>query len=276
MFTLVGFYELDSHAALSGVTAIDDPHVRVSGDDIYIPELNKIMGVLAGGSGMTDCRLQSPSLRRLANQRISPFWDNTLPIERAAQAVDEGGAATYTITSRDIDHTPYYHDYRQNPRILDIAEALNAYIIDGNTSALNEWVMVWLMDKLEGVPNGTMFSVEATATATLVLGAWVNAALTFTQTLPAGRYAVTGLRVVNLDTVAARLLFTGLPWRPGVICSSIAAAPDVKLFRGGGLGNWGEFEHDSPPTIDLLGNAAGAETPDVILDLVQVRAGRKG
>jgi len=263
MFTLVGFYDATTHAALAAVDAIDDPHMRVSGNDIYVPELNRIMGALAAGADMTECRLQSPSLRRMANQRIAPVGKQALPLVRSVAAVDDVGD----------DANLLYHDFRVNPRVLDIAESLNAYAANGGDTA--EWILAWLMDKIEPLPAGTMFSIEATTNPTGVLGNWVNDALTFSQTLPAGRYAVVGMRVEDTAVVAARLVFVGLPWRPGVIGVSGTDLGDIKAFRFGGTGSWGEFEHDAPPTVDTLANAAGAITPEVILDLVQVRAGRR-
>ena len=263
MFTLVGFYDAEAHAALAAVDAISDPHVRISGDDIYVPDLNKIMGALACGEDMTQCRLQSPSLRRMANQRIAPVGKQAMPLVRSLAAADDVGD----------DANLLYHDFKVNPRTLDIAEALNAYAANGGATA--EWILIWLMDKLESLPSGIMFSIEATTNPTGVLGAWVNDALTFSQTLPAGRYAVVGMRVEDTAVVAARLVFVGHPWRPGVIGSSGTDIGDILAFRFGGMGSWGEFEHDAPPTVDTLANANGAVTPEVILDLIQVRAGRR-
>jgi len=272
MFTLVGYYDAVAHPTLAPVTAIPDPHVRVSGNDIYVPEWNKILGVLASGDDMTECRLQSPSLRRLANQRVTPVGNYALPLTIASQYVNEGGTATYTIYSKDVDPDVYFNNLLERPRTLDIAEALNAYAVNGSATA--EWILVWLFDTIEALPPGEIISVEATSSVTLVVGEWVNGALTFTQTLPAGRYAVVGMRAQHSNLVAARFVFVGLPHRPGVLGVAGPGYPEIPLFRFGHLGNWGEFEHDSPPTVDFLGSTAGSVTLDVYLDLIQVRAGR--
>lgn len=254
MFTLVGFYDTAAHTALTAIAGIADPHVRVSGNDIYVPNLNKLMAVFAGGWDMEQCRLQSPSLRRMANQRIAHIFDGTCPPSQWMYLV--------------------LHDYHLNPRTLDIAEALNAFCLNG-VGAGEEWVLVWLMDRSEGLPSGEIFTIEGTTTVTGVLGNWVNGALSFTQTLAAGRYALAGLRSEDTAVVAVRCVFTDTSPRPGVLGSHSAYTPSIPLFRQGGLGSWGEFEHDAPPTIDVLCNADGAVTPEIVMDLIQVRAGRR-
>lgn len=253
MFTLVGFSDAAEHTAFAAVDAIADPHVRVSVNDIYVPMWNKLMMVYPGGAGMTQCRMQSPSLRRLANQRVTPVFDNTLP----------AGGWTGDVLS----------DYHLNPRTLDIAEALNAFVY--NTGNTREWILVWLMDKLEALPAGEIFAIEADTTITAVTAAWVNGALAFKQTLPAGRYAIVGMRVEDTACVAGRLVFPDIGPRPGCIGTYATSIRDLPIFRQGRLGSWGEFEHDAPPTFDLLSSADGAKTPEIIFDLIQVRAGRR-
>jgi hypothetical protein len=253
MFTLIGFYDASSHSALAAIAGIADPHVRVSGNDIYVPNMNKLLGVFAGGADLMEVRLQSPSLRRMVNQRIMPVYPEALP---AGSWYGERG-----------------HFWKVNPRTLDIAEALNAFCLNGAASA--EYVFVWLMDTLAPLPTGEMVTIEATMTVTGVVGTWVNGAITFTQTLPAGRYAVAGMRIYTTATVAARLVFPDTSARPGCMARPNYYAQDLPETRYGGLGNWGEFEHDAPPTVDVLTNVGASFEHDLVLDLVQVRAGRR-
>ncbi|MBA7617771.1 hypothetical protein ES703_25089 [subsurface metagenome] len=252
MFTMVGYYDATSHAALAAIAAIADPHVRVSGNDIYVPALNKILGVFAGGADLTDCRLQSPSLRRLVNQRIEHVYPEALP-----------PGSWYGQTA---------HIWKERGRTLDVAESLNAFCINAGSTA--EYVFIWLMDKLEALPAGEIVTIEATATRTDVAANWVNGALTLSQTLPAGRYAIVGMRAVSTATVAARLVFPDFSPRPGVIGSQAYYTPSIPDFRYGGLGSWGEFEHDAPPTVDTIANVSASVPHIVQLDLIQVRAGR--
>jgi len=254
MFTLVGYYDATAHAALAAIAAIADPHVRVSGNDIYVPALNKMLAVFAGGSGLEECRMQSPSLRRLVNQRIEFIYPQAMP---------PGDWMGLEV-----------HLWKERARTLDIAEALNAFCLN-SVAAAAEYVFIWLMDKLEALPAGEIASLEGTVSLTAVVGAWVNGAITFTQTLPAGRYAICGMRIRGGSVVAARCVFPDISPRPGCIGTPHYYEPGIAAFRYGGLGNWGEFEHDAPPSIDVLGATAGALTYDVVMDLIQVRAGRR-
>ena len=255
MFTLVGFYDATQHNTLAAVDAIPDPHIRVSGDDIYVPMWNKVMAVVAEGQNIAQCRLQSPSLRRLANQRIVPV--------------------NATVTPVTADRMRYFQDFKEHPRTLDIAEALNVFAVNGG--ATDEFILVWLMDAMAPLPAGEIFTIESTviAAVTLVLGEWVNGAMTFTQTLPAGRYAVVGMRPEDGYVHAARLVFPDVSHRPGSPGTSNGTYYNKDLFRYGRLGSWGEFEHDAPPSVDFLANTAGARSPEVYFDLIQVRAGRR-
>ena len=253
MFTMVGYYDATAHAALAAIAAIADPHVRVSDNDIYVPALNKMLGVFAGGADITECRMQSPSLRRLVNQRIEFVYPEPMP---PANWMSLG-----------------VHLWMERARTLDIAEALNAFCLNlGNTA---EFVFVWLMDKLEALPAGEIASIEGIVTVTDVVANWVNGAITFTQTLPAGRYALCGMRMRGGEGVAARCVFPDISPRPGVIGTPHYYEPGIAAFRYGVLGNWGEFEHDAPPSIDILGSLAGEYTHDIVMDLIQVRAGRR-
>jgi len=254
MFTMVGYYDATAHAALAAIAAIADPHVRVSGNDIYVPSLNKLLGVFAGGASIMECRMQSPSLRRMVNQRIAFIHPEALPV---------GNWMGQTA-----------HIWKERARTLDVAEALNAFCLNAPAAAA-EYVFVWLMDKLEALPSGEIFIIEGDVTLTGVVGAWVNGALTFSQTLPSGRYALVGMRAEGGTTIAARCVFPDTSPRPGSVGRAHYYEPDIPEFRYGGLGNWGEFEHDAPPSIDVLSKEAGEYTYTMMMDLIQVRAGRR-
>jgi hypothetical protein len=106
-----------------------------------------------------------------------------------------------------------------------------------------------------------------------VKGAWVNGAITFLQTLSAGRYAIVGMRAQASNAVAARLVFQEVSHRPGVLAVAADGYPDIKALRYGGFGVFGEFEHDVPPTVDILANASAPVSLELNFDLIQVRAG---
>ena len=81
-FTIGGYNEARATAVttLTEVDAVDDDHLRTKDEDLYIPELNYLIGVIAmhgngtlvAGGDLTGVRLQSPSLRATWPLDISP------------------------------------------------------------------------------------------------------------------------------------------------------------------------------------------------------------
>ena len=120
------------------------------------------------------------------------------------------------------------------------------------------------------VPAGEIITVKATATETLVANKWTNAQLEFVDELGAGRYAVVGMRAKSDGLIAARLVFSEIPWRPGVVGIDAFGDLDVPRFRMGKAGIFGEFEHTNPPTVDFL--SISADTSETVwLDIIKIR-----
>lgn len=264
-FTLVGFRETSSNTGLQKMAALVDDHVTTSGDDLTVPELNKIILAHALSPNCAAARIDSPSLRRDWNPDLSEFINDThFPTQ---QAVDEGGAATFNIYPG-----VNINNYLKNPLPLDIAEKLNFLLNNGGNSEVN-CGLLWLSDGILPPVSGAMRSLKFTSGTTVTADVWSTCILTPTQTLPAGRYAVVGMKFVGATAVAGRLILVGNSWRPGVMGAITESDVQLPLFRSGEMGNWGEFEHDQLPKLEALCDAA--DTAQIVhLDLIQVRSGR--
>jgi len=245
-FTLVGYSEAQNTTTLANMAALADPHVRVSGDDIVVPELSNLIGAYTLGSSTTQARLSAPSLRTLIEPDLEP--------------IDTGSNPTSPI---------YIHDFIKRPLELDRGEALN-YQVAQNSGTFRSYGLVWLADNHSlDIPAGKIFTVRATSNTTLTANTWTNGALTFAQTLPAGRYVIVGMRAQSSNLIAARLVIPGHSWRPGVVGVSSDSELDYRGFRYGNLGVFGEFAHNEPPTVDFL--ASAADTSEVVhLDLIKI------
>ena len=110
--------------------------------------------------------------------------------------------------------------------------------------------------------------MRATAAATLAAGTWVNSALTMTQTLPVGTYAVVGLRAIGANLQAARLSFIGGGYRPGVPAVNGDGDGDFKPLRFGMSGEFGRFDNNTIPSVDCLGHTDTSQR--FYLDLIKV------
>jgi hypothetical protein len=211
-----------------------------------VPKLSQLAGFYALGTTITLAQIQSPSLRRRANIDISPVDVSAEP------------ASPPSMMARFTSPIPLEED-----------EDLTALVAEAFSGAERETVLAWLSDGPITPVTGEIFTVRATGTTTLTANTWSNVAITFSQTLPRGRYQVVGARCESAGCVAFRLVFPGYSWRPGGVgCDSIGdLSPNGQ--RMGGYGVWGEFESTSPPTVDVL--SVSADTSEVIyLDLIKI------
>jgi hypothetical protein len=247
-FTAVAWSQSVDAPTLTAINAISDQHVRVVGPDIIVPRgYNQLLFVYAIGPNLTQARLQSPSLRRVLNLDI-------LPLERAAAP----------------DPTqPRWVDISQNPITLDEDEALNLLASEDATGASRISGFVLLGDGERREVSGDIYRVRATSTDTAVAFTWSSVSLTFAQSLPAGRYQLVGSQHVSANAIFHRYVFVGGIWRPGAPSRISIAHFNDNLFTGGRFGVWGEFNHNTPPVVEVFCAAADA-SHTFHLDLIKV------
>ncbi len=236
MFTLIAWSESQDSAVLVNTAALADPHVRVSGDDIIVPRgMNRLIGLHAHGVNITLAQLQSPSLRRFVQYQIHPV----------DVAAEPGSPATALwLADQDV--------------MLDEDEVLNALMAEDAAGASRVTICAWLGDAAPRPVGGDLRTVRATSATAAVANAWTNVAIAFDQALPAGRYAVVGAAMVAANGELFRFVFPGYAWRPGGLGSDVNGDVPAPGQRNGGWGVWGEFDHNTPPTVDILCNAADA------------------
>lgn len=254
-FHLAAFWEnIDQAGTLQALAAAAGEQVLfTTGDEIRVPDDLVSVVAAAGIVGQTDTRalLVSPSLRDIFNIDLSPLNDGT------------DGDCVPSVPHR-------VHDLRSSPIALSAGESLTAETNANQTDADDQSVLVWLADgPIAPVAGVEVHALRATAAVTCIAGAWTNGALTFLQTIPVGDYQVVGLRAEGATLIAARLVFRGGGWRPGVMGSVGRADEAWPGFRNGGFGVFGEFHSTVPPTMDFLANDADT-AQRVILDLVKL------
>jgi hypothetical protein len=256
--TLHAHYEnQDPAGAFVNIAALADPLGSNDGDDLIVPNLNRLVAVAFGvPSGANQrLRLDSPSLRVLGR------WE--------AQGFNGGADA-----DAEPDSPQIVHDMRQNPLTMTPTERVVAEVDYNTTVAEAAWVLYWFADgPVAPLTDAVIRTVRVTSTVDTVAGAWTNGAITFTDPLPPGRYAIVGARFQSAGMVAVRFVFTDVAHRPGVLCVDDENDQQHPMFRMGGMGILGEFESTRIPTIDML--SISADVADIlgVLDLVQVRAG---
>ena len=247
-FTLGLFFENTYNATLDNITALSDTKYFISGDDFRVPQdYNQVVGVYAVGATLTRARLSSPSLLKKAPYEIMPIDATAEPVTR-----------------------PPFVDLSKNPLQLTTAEALNALTTNTATGGDDQTVMVWMAnEKIIPITNQEIFTVKATGTTTAVADTWTNGALTLDSDLDPGTYALVGAKAFGATMIACRFIFTKDDSRPGVIAHDAITDIDEPMFRHGRLGEFGRFEHDTPPRFEIYCAAADtAQTFD--LDIMRV------
>lgn len=159
------------------------------------------------------------------------------------------------------------------PRIDEI----QALVTSSATGTAGDMVGMWLGKRPMNlnIPAGDVYPVPFTYNYTSANqpGQWSSPLnITFTQSLPAGRYSVIGADVVDANINLLRFRFQEYVMLPGVWVrnTEIGLARDV--FRYGRLGEWGQFENTAQPTIQVFGTATGGTgTQQGVLDLVKIR-----
>jgi len=261
---------------LDALAGLDDEHVRVVGDDIYVPvDLPNMVGiVVAHGTGTakgnpTEARIESPPLREL----VLPYVVNLSDTLDGFHKHVENVASSYTQnadTAYELAQKYAVELFPENPLPLEGGEALNIMLTNGATTGARGIALVIVANAAISPIRGDVRTIKGTTSFTPTVNTWSSAPITLDQSLPVGRYAVVGAKVVGGATYGFfRLIFTGYTWRPGgVIVRDIRLEVD-KLFRRGGLGIWGTFRHDQPPRLEVMEITAVAN-PVVYLDIMKV------
>ena len=241
------WFENINTAVLAPITAATDEICRVAGDELSVPALNNLCAAVGLGANMTRCELHSPSLRKISNLQLEPI----------NVAAEMGTPQVPNLVA----------DLFERPIPLTVGELMTAHINQDAGAGQDEEVIAWFGDGDLNIPAGQMRTIRATSATTLVADTWTSCTITLDTQIPAGRYALVGLRARSTGLIAARTVSTDRTWRAGV--PGVDAVGDVGLsrFRYGRAGVFCEFEHDAPPTIQCF--SASADTAETFfLDII--------
>lgn len=257
MFTTVAhFQSVDPGGVYTPINAaLGEQSVRSTLTQIFVPELSNLIAVAAGVDITVEsfARVVSPSLRQLSRLEIEPFSSGTaIPV---------------------IPISPHaIIDMRGNPLAMVRDEVYTAEINSNPAAVQRQWVVSWFADGPIAPVTGRIFSVRFTGATATVADTWTNIPITLAEDLPRGRYQVVGMRARSAQIVAARMVFIGGRWRPGVLGNPTQQGISHEMFRNGLMGVFGEFEDTDLPSVDFLCVGVDA-TQDGILDLIQLRNG---
>lgn len=250
-FHLFGYTQSQDSAVLVPTAALQDQSLQINGNDVIIPdELTNIIGAYGLGPSATRVSLQSPSLRRMFNQEVEPLDLNAIATDQLL-----------------------LNWYGFSPLVVDPGEPFELWMAEGAAGASRVTGLVWICDTPPQPVIGDIHTIRVTSTNTAVANAWTNVTLTFNDVLPSGTYALVGAAMQSATLQAFRFVFKGGSWRPGALGQATIGTRVNPIFRNGNLGDWGDFENLTPPSMDVLCNAADAAFAGV-LDLIQLSGAR--
>lgn len=227
------------------ITAIQDPQITLSNSHYLLPEDRLLMGVYGMGANITQLKIDSPALR-------SMYLPYVRPLDRIAAPADEPNIALFTgyeLTLRKAEEVKFL---TTNDAGAGETHVVLSMVGDGRTQLM----------------SGPIFTMKVTATITTVSGAWTSGSLTLDQSLPAGRYSVVGMDCFGTGLIAARLIFPSQVSRPGVVCCQNAGQNTGQIFRRGNMGEFGQFQNTSIPSIEVLKLSAASTAVTAYLDLI--------
>lgn len=239
---------------LQAITSVEDDIIFTSGDDVRVATgMDRLLGAVAFigvQAAATRGRIVSPSLRGFLNQEIIPL------------ILAEVAGINQNILSLFVNSVIP----------LAVGESLGFESDGGGDGATAEDVsaLVWMGEGAVQPVSGDIRTVRATTSVTTVRRAWTSATLTFSEDLPAGRYAVVGARFQDANMGAGRLIFVSGGARPGTVGATNEDSPDMMGARRGGWGIWGEFDINQPPSAEFLSLGGTDTDPVVYLDVMRV------
>jgi hypothetical protein len=238
----------DQAGAAANLAAVTDQAVATEGNFVRVPSaLQQLVGeafFTGTTTAFTSAQVQSPTLRQLVNQNL--------------------GVRGLIADDSKIMKVQWHPHI---PRAMAANEGIEFVTNTDAAGAIELHGLVWLADGAIAPVNGNMFTTRATAAITAVNTGWTNGLLTFTERLPYGNYDVVGMRALAADGTAARLVFPGLPFRPGVPVDQAESIDEPSWFRYGRAGVLGTFDLNQPPTLEVFGGAATAQV--IYLDLIK-------
>lgn len=219
-----------------------------SSNSFLPPDPLMLLAAYAAGATLNRARFDSPRYRQIAQPFIQPTNLTLLPATN-----------------------PNVQDFRDNPLRIP---ALSPFSVQA-TSALAcgtevTTCVVWLARDRVAAPVGDIYGLRATGATTVVAKAWSDVALTFTQSIVEGEYAVVGGNCFGATMIAWRLILDNQFYRPGGLGFATLGLRAPLFQYAGGLGNWGTFRNTSMPRLQVYCNAADtAQT--LFLQVIKLR-----
>lgn len=246
---LLAFYTNDLASAASNVSLgapTDQAVTNNSTTSYFLADKARLIAAYAGNDAYTDVRINSPSLR-------DPFLPHIDPLSLTALPANIPPIALFNDMGIDIPAN----------------ENFSVEASRGVVAASDAYALLWLSFGRTPIPAGPRFTARFTGAITGSEGVWAAGALTFADTLPAGKYAVAGMAIYGTNLLAGRLIFQGGGYRPGVLAQGAQGEWNGPAMPKDYQGKFGEFLNTVQPQLEIF--CTGANTSQIgYMDLVKL------
>lgn len=233
-----------TNTAIAGVA--DNALTRSASSAFFAPPGGTIFAASAGGVNASRSRINTPVLRAVGLPYIAPL--NT------------------GVTSPSPPNIAIYGDFGPRPQPTD---EVSVEATHTDAAPQIQFALMWFKFGGRQVPTGMIYRLRFTAAITGVIGSWASGAIVLDQNVPSGNYAIVGMDVFGTNLLAARLIFTGGGWRPGVQArNAVGSVPD-KMWLSGRMGVFGEFDNTAIPQLEIYVEAANS-AQEGYLDVVKI------
>lgn len=235
-------------AVLLQVTNVPDIVLATSNKGFFVKDTLSQLAWCAGvGTNLTRFQLSSGSIRKMFP------WD-----------FDRVNVGTV------LENPVRFHDFTANPYQLDINEEIDAYCVQSNAGAQQEYIAACFSDGPLRPVQGKIQTMHATGATTLTANAWTAVPLTLDNGLDGGQYAIVGMSAFSAGALFARVIPRGnSAYRPGVPAAQARDQSIPANWRYGGWGEFVRFPNTAVPQIEFFSVSADT-SEEVYLDLIKV------
>jgi len=240
--------------SLTRITTVTDDVLTPDGTTRFLVpnDYNSIMWMAATGPSLTDARVVTPSLDvRRENLVVIPREDGDEQFTLASPAISIPQRPVQLITTESIE--------------FRTAE-------DGGTTQQNGLVALGTGD-FPPMPDGDIRTVIATGSTTLVAHAWTSVTdLTLETSLEPGTYSLVNFFASSATGIAARVIFQGGGYRPGLPAlegaADAAANVNANIFQRISWYDMGSFTHITVPVWQYFAQA-GDTSETVVMNIIR-------
>lgn len=235
----------------AGLTNVDIPFVNDGiltrqNNHAILPDDGRLMLAFGQGVGCTRMRLNTPAARYVGLPSVQPINNGSSPLL-----------------------FPAINDYSDGPLTIPKADEIAFESTSNDAAAQTHYLGVVFGFAMRPTPPGQRYRLRGTAAITAVAGSWVSGSITMDSVLPRGTYMLCGLNVVGTNLFAARLIFPGASYRPGVYCQTVNTSIPWPGWRDGRLGTYGDFDSVNTPNLEILSTGANT-SQEIYMDVVRM------